>query len=145
MIPVRPLLLAGAWLALAAAPTPAGEPDKKPKGPVSYYREVRPLLALHCQGCHQPAKPLGGYVMTSFPDLFKAGDHEKPGVVAGKPEQSMIISQISVGPDGKAEMPKGKDPLPSKDIDTFRRWIAEGAKDDTPPSFLPSITRLTDP
>ncbi len=135
MISVRPLLLAGAWLALAAAPSLAGEPaDKKPTGPVSYYRDVRPLLALHCQGCHQPAKPLGGYVMTSYPDLFKAGDHDRPGIVANKPEQSMIIEQIRVGKDGKAEMPKNKDPLPAKDIETLRRWIAEGAKDDTPPS-----------
>lgn len=135
MISVRPLLLACAWLALVAAPSMAGEPsEKKPAGPVSYYREVRPLLALHCQGCHQPAKPLGGYVMTSVPDLLKAGDHEKPGVSAGKPDESMVISQITVKPDGKAEMPKGKDPLPAKDIDLLRRWIAEGAKDDTPPS-----------
>ena len=29
-------------------------------------------------------------------------------------------------------MPKGKDPLPAADIDKIRRWIAEGAADDTP-------------
>jgi WD40 repeat protein len=135
MIPVRPLLLAGAWLALAAAASPAGEPaDKKPTGPVSYYRDIRPLLALHCQGCHQPAKPMGGYVMTSHPDLLKAGDQSKPGIVAGKPDKSFLLDQVIPGNDGKAEMPKNKDPLPARDIELLRRWIAEGARDDTPPS-----------
>jgi WD40 repeat protein len=135
MISVRPLLLAGAWQALAAAASLAGESaDKQPTGPVSYYRDVRPLLALHCQGCHQPAKPLGGYVMTSHADLFKAGDHNRPGIVASKPDESLVLEQIRVGAGGKAEMPKNKSPLPPKDFETIRRWIAEGAKDDTPPS-----------
>jgi WD40 repeat protein len=46
----------------------------------------------------------------------------------------MIISQITAGPGGKAKMPKNKDPLAAKDVEIVRRWIAEGAKDDTPPS-----------
>src|SRR5262249_28104074 len=58
----------------------------------------------------------------------------RPNVVAGKPDASMLLEQVRVGPEGKAEMPKGKDPLPAKDVDLIKRWIAEGAKDDTPPS-----------
>src|SRR5262249_53576588 len=42
--------------------------------------------------------------------------------------------QVRVDPKGKAAMPKGKDPLSAKDIDIIKRWIAEGAVDDTPPS-----------
>ena len=34
--------------------------------------------------------------------------------------------------DGKAEMPKDKPPLAEAEIDLIRRWIAEGAVDDTP-------------
>ena len=81
---VRPLLFASCLVAVAASRTPAAEPEKKPDGPVSYYREVRPLFALHCQGCHQPAKPMGGYVMTSHAELLKSGvkgklsDAQKP-------------------------------------------------------------------
>ena len=57
----------------------AEEPAK-----VSYYKDVRPILQQHCNGCHQPAKPLGGYVITNHDELFKAGEREKPGVVAGQ-------------------------------------------------------------
>ena len=34
--------------------------------------------------------------------------------------------------DGIAEMPKNKPPLATEEIDLVRRWIAEGAKNDTP-------------
>jgi WD40 repeat protein/mono/diheme cytochrome c family protein len=113
---------------------PAAEPDAKkdPNAPVSYYRDIRPIFVQHCQGCHQPAKQSGSFVMTSYADLLKAGDHDEPGVVPGKPDRSYIVDQITVNGEGKAEMPRNKDPLPKKDIDLVVRWIAQGAKDDTP-------------
>jgi WD40 repeat protein/mono/diheme cytochrome c family protein len=126
-------MLAGVALAFGS-PTFAAEPEKSDSGPVSYYRHVRPLFVVHCQGCHQPAKPNGSYVMTSYADLLKAGDHEVPGLVPGQPDKSFLFDQIKRKPDGKAEMPRGKDALPQKDIDLIKRWIAEGAKDDTPPT-----------
>src|SRR5512138_3436873 len=137
------LLLAGAALAVAAdrAP-PAGPPAEKPKDtgtPVSYYREVRRLFQQHCQGCHQPAKPQGGYVMTGHADLFKAGDRGVPNIVPGDPGKSHLVEQI-VPRDGKrAAMPKNRDPLTPADIDLVKRWVLQGAKDDTPPSARDTI------
>jgi mono/diheme cytochrome c family protein len=121
--------------ALSCVPADALAADAKPaeaKGPVSYYRDIRPLFQQHCNGCHQPAKPLGGYVMTGFADLFQKGDRDKPGVTAGKPQASMIVEQITPHADGKAEMPKARDPLTPHQIGLITRWITEGAKDDTP-------------
>lgn len=106
--------------------------DDAPK--VSYYKDVRPILQQHCNGCHQPAKPLGGYITTSHPDLLKAGERGKPGVVAGKPAQSYLVDQIKVHANGKAEMPKNRDPLPTDQIKLLTDWIAQGATDDTPAS-----------
>ena len=121
-------LLCAAVLSTATAALSAAEPNK----PISYFREVRPIFVQNCQGCHQPAKPSGSFVMTSYADLLKEGDHEEPGIVPGKPEKSFIVEQIRIGAGGKAEMPRNKDPLAKKDIDLITRWIAEGAKDDTP-------------
>src|SRR5690242_12376341 len=84
--------------------------EKKPTLPesVSYYKDVRPVFQQHCQGCHQPAKAEGGYLMTGHADLLKKGDHDEPGVVPGKPDQSFLVKQI-IPHDGKrAEMPRGK-------------------------------------
>jgi WD40 repeat protein len=101
--------------------------------PVSYYREIRTLFQEHCHGCHQPAKKSGGYGMTSYADLLKAGESEVPNVVPGKPGESNLIDQITPT-DGKAEMPKEKPALHETQIALVKRWIAEGAKDDTPAS-----------
>src|SRR5262249_62223432 len=62
---------------------------------VSYYRDVRPIFQQHCQGCHQPAKAQGGYVMTSHAALLKKGESDQHGVVPGKPDESMIVFQIT--------------------------------------------------
>jgi len=102
--------------------------------PVSFFRDVRPILQAHCQGCHQPAKPEGGYVMTEAARLRDAGDSGVPGVVPGTPAASHLISQITPDAAGHAEMPKGAAPLAAADIATLTRWIAEGAQDDTPTS-----------
>lgn len=127
-MPIRALAL----LALVGSPTVgfADEPD-----PVSYFKGVRPILQQHCNGCHQPAKPMGGYVTTGHADLFKAGERGKPGVVPGKPADSYLVAQIALHEDtGKAEMPKGRDPLNVIQIKTLTDWIKQGAKDDTPAS-----------
>jgi len=101
---------------------------------VSYYKDVRPILQQNCNGCHQPAKPLGGYVTTNHDDLLKAGEREKPGVVPGKPGESYLLQQIKVQANGKAEMPRNRDPLNVIQIKTITDWIAQGAIDDTPAS-----------
>ena len=122
-------------LALAGLTAFSADPPKAadPAGKVSYYKDIRPIFAQHCNGCHQPAKPQGGYVMTGHADLLKAGEREKPGVVPGKPAASYLVEQITLH-DGKAEMPKGRDPLNPIQIKLVSDWIAQGATDDTPAS-----------
>ncbi len=121
---------------LAADEAKSATDDKTVTKPVSYYQEIRPLLQEHCHGCHQPAKRGGGYCMTSYAELLKAGESEVPGIVPGKPDESNLIDQITPA-DGKAEMPKEKPPLHETQIALITRWIAEGAKDDTPASANP--------
>src|SRR4051794_6321571 len=98
---------------------------------VSYYREVRPILQANCQGCHQPAKKKGGYVMTDFKGLLAGGDGEGAAVIPGNPAKSSILAMITPK-DGDVRMPKGKTPLMDTDVETIRKWIAQGAVDDTP-------------
>jgi WD40 repeat protein len=131
MTVVRYLVLAGALLTLAA-----DEPAKEAKAPapVSYYRDVRPILQMHCQGCHQPAKPQGGFVMTGPADLLKKGDSDEPGVVPGKPEASLLVAQITAQDGKPPAMPKGKNPLSDREVQLLTGWIAQGAQDDTPAS-----------
>jgi WD40 repeat protein len=125
----RSLFVAVGLLALSVSLGTAAEPSDND---VSYYKDVRRIFQQHCQGCHQPAKPQGGYIMTSYTDLLKKGDHEQPGIVPNHPDQSMVVEQI-LPKDGKGPaMPKGKDPLSAADVEIIKKWIAAGAKNDTP-------------
>ncbi|MFM8579624.1 MAG: DUF1549 domain-containing protein, partial [Planctomycetaceae bacterium] len=100
--------------------------------PVSYFKDIRPIFQARCQGCHQPAKPEGGFVMTEVQRLRDAGDSGNAGVVPGKAGESHLLAQITPDVDGLAEMPKDGKPLTAAEIELVRRWIAEGAQDDSP-------------
>lgn len=109
--------------------------DEKPAeaGKISYYKQIRPIFQAQCQGCHQPAKAGGQYVMTDFKKLVTNGESGEKAIVPGKPDDSYLVKLIAPK-DGKAEMPKGKNPLHAGEIELVRKWIAEGAADDTPPN-----------
>ncbi|NCX99671.1 MAG: hypothetical protein EBX35_14125, partial [Planctomycetia bacterium] len=64
------LVVAAAVVALVSGAGRAADPPPA----VSYFRDVRPLFQARCQGCHQPAKAEGGYVMTGVPRMLAAGD-----------------------------------------------------------------------
>ncbi len=111
---------------------PLGEKTKF-AGKISYSKQVRPLLQANCYGCHQPAKAKGSYQMTSWAGLLRGGESESPAVVPGDSEKSNLLEMIEPH-DGKAEMPQGRPALAASDRDLIRRWIAEGAEDDSPKS-----------
>src|ERR1700751_3298960 len=67
-------------------------------GKLSYYRDIRPILQANCQGCHQPAKSKGGYVMTEFKRLLAGGESEGVAVVPGHPDKSSILKMVT--PEG---------------------------------------------
>jgi WD40 repeat protein len=100
---------------------------------ISYYKDIRPIFQTHCQGCHQPAKKSGDYVMTDFPLLLKGGESKEAAIVANKPDESYLISLISKT-DGAAKMPRNKNPLADSEIGLIRQWITQGAENDSPVS-----------
>jgi WD40 repeat protein/mono/diheme cytochrome c family protein len=132
-----------AWFVIAtlcssaafAAPPPGATDD--PDAPVSYFRTIRPIFQANCQGCHQPAKAKGDYVMTDFAKLLAGGECVEDGqraIVPKDPASSFLVQQIVPDSAGAAEMPPKKAPLAEKEIALIQRWIAEGATDDTPPN-----------
>jgi len=96
------------FLALARIPALAeenpAESAAEPGAAVSYYQQVLPIFQAHCQGCHQPAKANGKYVMTSFETLLKGGESGEKAIVPGEPDESYLIEQITPE-DGESLMP----------------------------------------
>src|SRR4051794_9059048 len=93
---VLPALLVAAALTLAVAPAQAWGQKKDDKEPdkVSYAKHIRPLFVVHCQGCHQPAKAEGGYVMTGYKHLLDKTDNDEPGIIPGQPDKSKVMHVI---------------------------------------------------
>src|SRR2546427_2069019 len=127
--PLLGLAFAGIISGASAAESKAVE--AKPAAKVSYYREIRPILQANCQGCHQPAKSKGGFVMTDFKRLLAGGDNEGAAIVPKHPEQSSILKMVTPQ-DGEVRMPKGKTPLTETEVALVTSWIQQGAEDDTP-------------
>jgi mono/diheme cytochrome c family protein len=125
--------LLGAVLLVALPGVAIAADGAKPVGKVSYFAQVRPIFQAHCQGCHQPSKAGGDYVMTSFNRLLASGESKSAAIVRGKPELSHLVEQITPV-KGEAPMPKGKPALSTADRKIVGDWIAQGATDDTPAS-----------
>ena len=104
--------------------------------PVSFYRQVRPVLQRHCSGCHQPAKAGGKLVLTTYEALQKGGENG-PGIVAGKPDESTLVEFITGSPP---QMPLKAEPLKKVQVELISRWVAEGARDDTPTALQDNIS-----
>lgn len=127
-----------AALLLSAVASFAQAPKKKEEGvdpnkPVSFYKHIRPIFQAQCNGCHQPAKKKGDYIMTDFAALLKGGE-EGAAVVPGKAAESNLLKLIKPNAEGKVEMPQKAEPLHETQVALIERWINEGAQDDTPAS-----------
>ncbi len=97
---------------------------------VSYYRDIRPVIQRQCQGCHQPGIKSSNLDLTTYEGMRAGG---KRG-----PAASTLIKYLTG--ETKPQMPLGQPPLPAEQIDQFRQWLADGAKDDTPAGFRDDIS-----
>jgi len=90
--------------------------------PVSFSKEIAPLLLERCQPCHGPVRPGGGYQVTTYPSVLEA-------IEPGNPEKSKLFRLIDAESRAR-RMPKDKDPLAEAEKALVRRWIEEGARFD---------------
>ncbi|MCA9161556.1 MAG: DUF1549 domain-containing protein, partial [Planctomycetales bacterium] len=106
---------------------------------VQFNRDVRPILADKCFACHGPdeAHREAG-LRFDLEESAKALHDGAAAIVPGQPDASHLITRITTD-DADLRMPptdSGKE-LSQKEIDTLRRWIADGAKYESHWSFLP--------
>ena len=104
--------------------------------PVSFRREVAPLLHRRCAACHGEENAKGGYRLDSFEWMSKAGDSDAAPLVAGKPGESELHARL-IEQDANDRMPQKADALPPTEITLIERWIKEGAVNDGGPPNRP--------
>lgn len=130
------LAIALAFFGTGVLPVLAADEPQQPPQPVSFYRQVRPVLQRHCAGCHQPAKAGGKLIVTSYA-ATKTGGEQGAGFEPGKPTDSLLVEFIT---GEKPLMPKNAPPLNKEQVELITRWIQEGAKDDTPAEVVDTIS-----
>lgn len=89
-----------------------------------FEQKVRPLLAAHCLECHGPTKQESGIRFDSRASILKGGDSGKPGLVPGKPDESLVLK--AVRHEGDLKMPPEKK-LSAEEIEALANWIKAGA------------------
>src|SRR5262249_58445753 len=123
-----PAALLAASLAVAPVyPTPGSA--VKSRRPVSYLKEVRPILAQHCLGCHGPDEAARkGKLRLDLKDHALAPRHGKHVIAPSDLARSLLWERISH--DGTERMPPGgkEQALSEKQITTLKTWIEQGAK-----------------
>jgi WD40 repeat protein len=121
---VRPILATFLMALVIVPPTMADDPP-----PVSFLKDVAPILVQNCIACHNPRKSESKYTMTTFAQLAKGGVKGK-GVtlVPGDPDASLLVELCL--PDGEPRMPYKQEPLSKDKLALLERWVKEGAKYD---------------
>jgi hypothetical protein len=112
--------------------------------PVSFKKDIAPVLQDRCFACHGPKKAEGGYRVDSFERSTKAGDSGIVAFVAGKLDDSEAFRRIT-STDESERMPLEADPLPADTIALFKRWLEEGAKFDGPSPTADLVTIIPPP
>src|SRR5205085_1673283 len=52
----------------------------------------------------------------------------------GRPDGSDLVAPVTPQNGKKPIMPRGQPPLPERDVNLIKQWVAQGARDDTPTS-----------
>jgi len=108
---------------LTALVLPAAEPQRGAASPDFFESKIRPLLAGNCYSCHTDSA-LGGLRLDSREAMLKGGSRG-PALVAGNPEQSLIVKAVRQT-DGKLKMPMGSK-LKDSEIEDIVAWVKAGA------------------
>jgi mono/diheme cytochrome c family protein len=97
--------------------------DEPRPGQVLFQARVASIFERHCVSCHSGSKPKGGLSLVTAKRAL-AGGESGAAIVAGKPDESLLVESIS---GDQPEMPKDAKPLPADDVAAIRAWIEAGA------------------
>ncbi len=111
------------------------------QAPPGFAKQVKPFLAKYCVECHNATKARGDLDLSSFKGL-NTGGQNGPSVVAGKPDESLLV-RLGEGKDDPKMPPRNAKAQPTAaEAAVLRAWVAAGARDDSGSAVvtLPPIT-----
>ena len=145
-------------VALAVPPVAAQEknPAKKPepikvvklerKEPVTFEKDIEPILVNKCIYCHSGAVKEGKFDMGTYDALMKGGKRG-PAILPGKPEQSLLVQLAGRTKDPVMPPVDEDSELTPEELALIKLWIEQGAKGPAGAGAgvtrpVPKLTRL---
>jgi cytochrome c/WD40 domain-containing protein len=109
--------------------------------PVSFTREVAPILVAKCQACHGAKTVESNYRLDSFAALMQPGDFGTLPITAGDLENSEVHRLITAE-DDQERMPNNGGRLSNAEIQIISKWILQGAQFDGKDAAAPLPTQI---
>jgi mono/diheme cytochrome c family protein len=126
------LMAAGALLlGLCNGPLPGAAAADRDAA-LQFERDIWPIVAVNCVGCHGADRPKAGLDLRSVSRMLRGGK-SGPAVDRADPDSSLLLERIQ-----SAEMPPGKArKLSSREIAAVRSWLVAGAQANDPTGIPP--------
>lgn len=93
---------------------------------VYFERDVLPLISSVCGSCHKPGGQNDGLLLTNYDEIMQYGE-----ISPGNPGGSELYEVITETDPDKRMPPPPASALAQADIDMIRKWIDQGAKNNT--------------
>ena len=124
------------WIEEGAKPKAGGGGVADASGGVSFHDHIFPILEERCLDCHgepyvkngRTIHPKAGLALDTYEAVLK-GNLDGEIIDRGVHEESTLYVVITLDPDDSEIMPPKGDPLSAEEIDLFKKWIDEGAKE----------------
>jgi hypothetical protein len=91
--------------------------------PLTFEKDVRPILKAYCLDCHGAGEKLKGGLDLRLKRFAEKGGKGGPAVIAGEPAKSALLQRMKAG-----EMPTTEKKVPAEMITVIEKWIAGGAR-----------------
>ena len=98
--------------------------------PVSFNRDIRPIMADTCFRCHgpDPSSRMANMRLDLREEATRPNRAGRTPIVPGKPEQSQIVDRVFHQSAARLmPPPSAHKELTAQQKETIRRWVAEGA------------------
>ena len=113
----------------------AGCSGEGPNKPVSFQKDVSPILKAACAECHTAPDGEGyqksGLAVSTYEELMK-GTKLGPVIIPGQSLNSSLNRLVEGRPgvNPSIQMPHGKVKLPEAQLALLRQWVDQGAKNN---------------
>ena len=102
------------------------------EAPVSFSRDIRPILADRCFKCHGPdeaARSESGVRFDTYEGATALDEWGRSPIVPGDPDASLMIARLTAeDADDRMPPPESKLSVTDEEIRLIEQWIADGAE-----------------